>query len=967
MATAQLGVVLRHVRSLATNRKSEEETDGALLRAFLSERDQSAFEALLRRYGPMVLRVARRTLGHDQDAEDILQAAFMLLVRQAGSIRKQESLASWLHGVAYRMATHAKRAAARRRGHESQANPTQPPDPALRAAWQEIQALLDAEIQLLPENIRGAFVLCCLEHKSCAEAAGRLGLAEATVWKHLGRARKLLQERLTRRGVSLAAVLAAVAVGAKDTSAALPPSLMVSTAKAVAQLVAGQALVCGRVSARVMALVEGGQREMFLSKCKMGFLLISCVAILGTGLGLASLRRASAGPPAEAPGVEKASLTGKGPAEDLVKVRGKVLDPEGKPLAGAKLYLGHAGPKKITYTVRATSGDDGRFAFTLSKSEKDTTPADSPRYQVMAVALGHGCDWVTVAAPKEELTLRLVKDVPIRGRILDPDGRPVAGARLRVTSLSAPRGEDLGRYLEVVRQGAGAKFAKSWDGPVPGQPTVVQTGADGRFQLSGIGRERVVRLLLEGHAIATTELNVMTRVASKVGGLHGASFNYLAVASRPLRGMIRDKDTRKPLAGVTVGVWGNPWCKAISDKEGRYELIGLAKSPSYDLTVKPAAGQLYFQRSAQFKDTPGLAAVTADIDMVQGLALRGKVTDRATGKPIRQARVKYKPLFQNPYVKTKIVGDWRPQSQATTGPDGRYELAVLPGKGVLLVTGPKPDAYMPALMTHEERGEIFGLLFANDFERTYLPDLNHAFVFLQPGAKASALVKDVTLEPVKFLTLKGRVIGPDGKPLTGITVEGLSRGWLHETTFQSAEFAVEGIDPRINQQLIFHHKKKNLGLFVTILKSATDELRTEEDINPRIDRLLLYLHKKKTLGLFRPIPSGGLSVMIPRGKANEPLIVKLQPCGATSGRLVDQAGEPIAGRGVQIVALTSGYVGGGYQRVKTDKTGWFRAEGLVPACEYFVMVEENGTARTFATAVVEPGKNKDLGDIKVNN
>src|SRR5262249_61102987 len=107
---------------------------------------------------------------------------------------------------------------------------------------------------------------------------------------------------------------------------------------------------------RVMALVEGGQRAMFLSKCKMAILLISCGAILGTGLGLAGLRRASGGPPTEPPSVEKASVAAKGPAEDLAKVRGKVLDPEGKPLAGAKLYLGHAGPKKVTYTVRATSG-----------------------------------------------------------------------------------------------------------------------------------------------------------------------------------------------------------------------------------------------------------------------------------------------------------------------------------------------------------------------------------------------------------------------------------------------------------------------------------------------------------------------------------------------------------------------------------------------------------------------------------
>lgn len=112
MATAQLGAVLRYIGNLAADPKIGEQTDGALLRAFLSRNDQAAFEALVRRHGPMVLRVCLRTLGHSHDAEDALQATFFVLARQAGSIRKRKSLASWLHGVAYRMATHAKRAAA---------------------------------------------------------------------------------------------------------------------------------------------------------------------------------------------------------------------------------------------------------------------------------------------------------------------------------------------------------------------------------------------------------------------------------------------------------------------------------------------------------------------------------------------------------------------------------------------------------------------------------------------------------------------------------------------------------------------------------------------------------------------------------------------------------------------------------------------------------------------------------------
>jgi len=143
MATAQLGSLQQYIRSLSVDQMSREQTDGALLRTFLGQNDQVAFQALLLRHGSMVLHVCRRTLGNGQDAEDAFQATFLVLAQQARSIRKKESLASWLHGVANRMATHARRAATRRLRHESQVNPASVPDPALSAAWQELQMLLD--------------------------------------------------------------------------------------------------------------------------------------------------------------------------------------------------------------------------------------------------------------------------------------------------------------------------------------------------------------------------------------------------------------------------------------------------------------------------------------------------------------------------------------------------------------------------------------------------------------------------------------------------------------------------------------------------------------------------------------------------------------------------------------------------------------------------------------------------------
>jgi RNA polymerase sigma factor (sigma-70 family) len=279
MATLQLGTVVRHIRSLTVDATVGENTDAALLGAFLGHNDHSAFEALVRRHGPMILRVCRRTLGDLDDAEDALQATFVVLARQARAIRNLSSLASWLHGVAYRTALRARKAAFRRRQHEANARPPRPADPALSAAMRELAALLDAEIDRLPEWLRTPFIACCLEGRTCAVMARQLGLREGAVAMRLSRARRRLQERLKRRGVSLTAVLAASALGA---GAALP-ARAADAALAAARYVQGEALTRELISTGAVQLAEGVLKAMFLNKLKMAasVVLLASLAIAG--------------------------------------------------------------------------------------------------------------------------------------------------------------------------------------------------------------------------------------------------------------------------------------------------------------------------------------------------------------------------------------------------------------------------------------------------------------------------------------------------------------------------------------------------------------------------------------------------------------------------------------------------------------------------------------------------------------
>jgi RNA polymerase sigma factor (sigma-70 family) len=165
------GLVLRYLRDLAAPMGAREQTDSELLSAYCAQQDQAAFAALVQRHGSLVMAVCGRVLPRVEDREDAFQATFLALARDAASVRKRESIASWLHGVARHIALDARRAASRRNKYEEQAMTTPAMNPAWEAAWREVQVVLDEEIQRLPEKYREPFVLCCLENQPRAEAA----------------------------------------------------------------------------------------------------------------------------------------------------------------------------------------------------------------------------------------------------------------------------------------------------------------------------------------------------------------------------------------------------------------------------------------------------------------------------------------------------------------------------------------------------------------------------------------------------------------------------------------------------------------------------------------------------------------------------------------------------------------------------------------------------------------------------
>jgi RNA polymerase sigma factor (sigma-70 family) len=180
--------------------------DGTLLDRFISERDALAFETLLRRHGPRVLRVCRQSLREIQDAEDACQATFLVLIDRASAIRESDNVGGWLCGVARRVAARAKMQADRRRSRESAVDfkvvsADDEPDSV------DLRASLRAEVNRLPEKYRRPIELCYWEGLSSEQAALQLECPTGTLKWRLSRAREILRNRLGRIGLALLLLL----------------------------------------------------------------------------------------------------------------------------------------------------------------------------------------------------------------------------------------------------------------------------------------------------------------------------------------------------------------------------------------------------------------------------------------------------------------------------------------------------------------------------------------------------------------------------------------------------------------------------------------------------------------------------------------------------------------------------------------------------------------------------------------
>jgi C-terminal peptidase prc len=301
MARDPLRAVVRHLSAAGS---AADSTDQQLLERFASERDEDAFAALVQRHGRLVWNVCWRALRHAQDAEDAFQATFLVLARRAASVRWRASVANWLYGAASRVAAEVRNRNARIRARLAQtANSEARSSPD--AAARELCAALDEELSRLPERYRAPLLLCYLEGCTSDRAARQLGWSLRTLERRLAQAREQLRARLTRRGLTLSAVLLTATLSGEAAFAAMPTDLAVTATATVSP--------AAEPGAAVAALADATSKGMTMWQPKLlAPVVLLALAAVGGGfvlLGADSprpvLERASASnPPDPAPKTE---------------------------------------------------------------------------------------------------------------------------------------------------------------------------------------------------------------------------------------------------------------------------------------------------------------------------------------------------------------------------------------------------------------------------------------------------------------------------------------------------------------------------------------------------------------------------------------------------------------------------------------------------------------------------------------
>jgi protocatechuate 3,4-dioxygenase beta subunit len=724
----------------------------------------------------------------------------------------------------------------------------------------------------------------------------------------------------------------------------------------------------------VAALAKGVAVNGFVNRLLLGVVVLAAAAAIGFGFGEPTT--STAGPPPEKAMPAKAAEKKDAPAakpenkKQNRTITGKVIDPDGKPVADVEII--HR-PIDGAATIAGKTAADGTFTVTV--------PLREPGSHLFPRVAGFATDEYLMPATNTaaEKTFKLIKDTPIRGRLIDTQGKPVAGASVTVRHLSG-YGDTMDGFLTAWQKRPVDAHApqsnwfvsfRSWDNRKPadaGDMFAAVTDKDGRFTIAHLGSERLVNLHIRGSGIAEAAVAIILRAGfdptpynretleklksrySELGYhpmLYPPDTAVVAEAEKPIRGVVKETATGKPQAGVTVK-FGDPRdhrapaLTATTDANGRYEIHGAKKTNEYELSIKrdPKTGMI--GRTVKLRDTPAYEPIVADIGVAKGIVLTGRLLDDQTGDPVA-GYVCVGVLVDNESAKVHPEFD-SPDCYdfADAKENGIYRTVVPPGP-VLLMAGIRPtgvgkgptESRYQQLKTDAAYPQYF------DKELTGFRSPGNSTTIMQgQWCKVLKLKPDETelTFDIRFKRASRfmvKVQDADGKPLTGAIAAGnTARDWAVPETCEKDTCLVYELDTAKPRFVAFLDPKHKLVGTLTL-----------------------------------------------EGDEKEPATATLGPAGRVKGKLVDQAGQPIANAVVilsyehraadEINRRVNGDWRSSEPKTETNSAGEFEIDVVIPGEKFAVygrkkdrFLEPPERAKKFT---LKAGETKDLDRVTVKD
>ncbi len=681
-------------------------------------------------------------------------------------------------------------------------------------------------------------------------------------------------------------------------------------------------------------------------------------------------------------------------------VRGRVVDSDGKAVPKATVYVVYSAYKYKSTPQDQTIPDHDERARTRANAEGHFEMSyegfwfsnrDGTGFNVVAIADGFAPAWITARDTKEieePLVLRLQRESqPLAGRVVDLEGQPIPGVTVTLKLLGRAEPGSVNRWLSELpalrakgRLPTGNQSIGEWEyqGDVgrfslqaaliektPGLSHQVVTGQDGRFQFDRLGNDRLAVLELHSPTIVTSTIQVLTRTMKPVEArgilstlmfpqyiardhtYFGTKFDFVAAPCQPIEGVVRDKDTDKPVAGVRVvpytlvgnGLSDHRRRGATTDRQGRFRITGMPTATGNQqsrnqLKVIPQKEQPYFARTIDVPKSNGLQTIQMAMELKRGVWVTGRLTDRETGEPIKYASFDYFPLLSNSHAEQynnydpNVIRISPSGRRFRTEENGMFRVLAIPGKGILTARCGAPSrSYRKGFgateidVPHSKNRQVF-----ETYDRCIVRT-HHALRLLDIAEAVERIECSLEVDPGQSLEFE--LFDPDGKPLEGAEWRGLKSGSTGRGSVEGNRAVLGSLAKDYTRTVIFYHLQRQLGLAVTVNG-------VPDDLSPRK--------------------------------------IKLLPCATLTGRILDADTSP-----VNAAEVTAEMVFPNPPESMTDASGVprdlasaiagsdgrFRYLGLVPGLKFNIRVKWPMRAAewTLKDLSVEPGEEIDLGDI----